>query len=516
MRGPHDLIRYASAGADAVLVGEGLVTQKSPRDAVAELVNAGNHPATPPARGRGARRSAARPRCPDASAGHFGRFGGRFVPEALIAALDELDAATAHADGRRGLPGGVRPRCCATTPARPSLLYDAHRLSAEVGRADPAQARGPQPHRRAQGAQRARPGAADQADGQDAGDRRDRRRPARRGGRHRGRATSTSSASSTWARSTPERQALNVARMRMLGATVVPVTTGSRTLKDAINEALRDWVTNVDNTHYLLGTAAGPHPFPAMVRDFVRRHRRRGAASSASTRPARCPTRSPPASAAAPTRSASSTRSSPTQDVRLYGFEAGGDGVETGRHAASITGGVAGRAARRPDVRAAGRRRPDRSSRTRSRPGWTTRASGRSTPGCTTPAGPPTSRSPTPRRWRRSSCCAAPRASSRRSRARTRWPARCGSSRSSPPSWAATADRPGQPVRPRRQGRADRRRVLRDPGAEVERASSAVARARAPVTASTALREGPRRGPGACWSAACRPGSRRSTAASPR
>ena len=65
-------------------------------------------------------------------------------------------------------------------------------------------------------------------------------------------------------------QALNVARMRMLGATVVPVTTGSRTLKDAINEALRDWVTNVDSTHYLLGTAAGPHPFPAMVRDFVR------------------------------------------------------------------------------------------------------------------------------------------------------------------------------------------------------------------------------------------------------
>ena len=67
-----------------------------------------------------------------------------------------------------------------------------------------------------------------------------------------------------------ERQALNVARMRMLGATVVPVTTGSRTLKDAINEAMRDWVANVDHTHYLLGTAAGPHPFPAMVRDFVR------------------------------------------------------------------------------------------------------------------------------------------------------------------------------------------------------------------------------------------------------
>src|SRR4030095_1023004 len=65
-----------------------------------------------------------------------------------------------------------------------------------------------------------------------------------------------------------ERQALDVARMRMLGATVMSVTTGSRTLKDALNEALRDWVASVDHTHYLLGTAAGPHPFPAMVRDL--------------------------------------------------------------------------------------------------------------------------------------------------------------------------------------------------------------------------------------------------------
>jgi len=67
-----------------------------------------------------------------------------------------------------------------------------------------------------------------------------------------------------------KRQALNVARMQMLGATVVPVTTGSKTLKDAVNEAMRDWVANVDDTHYLLGTVAGPHPFPMMVRDFHR------------------------------------------------------------------------------------------------------------------------------------------------------------------------------------------------------------------------------------------------------
>ena len=67
-----------------------------------------------------------------------------------------------------------------------------------------------------------------------------------------------------------KRQSLNVARMKLLGAEVVPVTQGSRTLKDAINEAMRDWVTNVETTHYLLGTVAGPHPFPEMVRDFHR------------------------------------------------------------------------------------------------------------------------------------------------------------------------------------------------------------------------------------------------------
>ena len=88
--------------------------------------------------------------------------------------------------------------------------------------------------------------------------------------------SSASSAPSTWARSTPQRQALNVARMRMLGAEVVAVTSGSRTLKDAINEAFRDWVANVDRTHYLFGTVAGPHPFPRDGARLPPRHRRRG------------------------------------------------------------------------------------------------------------------------------------------------------------------------------------------------------------------------------------------------
>jgi tryptophan synthase beta chain len=137
------------------------------------------------------------------------------------------------------------------------------------------------------------------------------------------------------------RQALNVARMRLLGATVVPVTTGSRTLKDAINEALRDWVTNVDSTHYLLGTVAGPHPFPAMVRDFAR-----GIGVEARRQCLELTGRLPDAVCACVGGGSNAIgifhAFIPDTDVALFGFEAGGDGVATGRHAASITGGGVG------------------------------------------------------------------------------------------------------------------------------------------------------------------------------
>ena len=109
-----------------------------------------------------------------------------------------------------------------------------------------------------------------------------------------------------------ERQALNVARMKMLGAEVVSVTSGSRTLKDAINEALRDWVASVDTTSYLFGTAAGPHPFPTMVRDLTRGIGDEARRPGARARRDACPTRPSPASVAAPTRSACSRRSSTT------------------------------------------------------------------------------------------------------------------------------------------------------------------------------------------------------------
>jgi tryptophan synthase beta chain len=132
------------------------------------------------------------------------------------------------------------------------------------------------------------------------------------------------------------RQALNVARMQLLGATVVPLTNGSQTLKDAINDALRDWVSNVDNTHYLLGTAAGAHPFPAMVRFFhevIGEEARAQILEQTGRLPdAVCACIGGGSNAIGIFHSFLDDAS-----VKIYGFEAGGDGVETGRHAAAIT-----------------------------------------------------------------------------------------------------------------------------------------------------------------------------------
>jgi tryptophan synthase beta chain len=138
-----------------------------------------------------------------------------------------------------------------------------------------------------------------------------------------------------------ERQALNVARMRLLGASVVPVTSGSRTLKDAMNEAFRDWVTNVDETHYVIGSVGGPHPFPVMVRDFA-------SVIGVEARE-QCTAllgRLPDAVLACVGGGSNAMgifhAFVPDEAVRLYGFEAGGDGIDTGRHAATLTGGSPG------------------------------------------------------------------------------------------------------------------------------------------------------------------------------
>jgi tryptophan synthase beta chain len=138
-----------------------------------------------------------------------------------------------------------------------------------------------------------------------------------------------------------ERQALNVARMRMLGAEVVPVTTGSRTLKDAINEALRDWVASVDHTSYIFGTAAGPHPFPAMVRDLTR-----GIGDEARAQCLELTGALPDAAVACVGGGSNAiglfTAFIDDSDVKLVGIEAGGEGVESGHHAATISAGSIG------------------------------------------------------------------------------------------------------------------------------------------------------------------------------
>jgi tryptophan synthase beta chain len=271
--------------------------------------------------------------------GHFGRFGGRFMPEALIAPLDELTQAWREAMADPEFTGEFE-RMLREYIGAPSLLYDATRLS-DVAGARILLKREDLNHT---GAHKIR-----NAIGQALLTKRmgKPRVIAETGAGQHGVASATAAALLDlecvvyMGETDTRRQALNVARMRMLGATVVPVTTGSRTLKDALNEALRDWVASVDTTHYLLGTAAGPHPFPEIVRDFVS-----GIGTEARAQCLDQLGRLPDAVAACVGGGSNAigifSAFVPDAGVRLYGFEAGGEGVETGRHAASITGGSAG------------------------------------------------------------------------------------------------------------------------------------------------------------------------------
>jgi tryptophan synthase beta chain len=275
---------------------------------------------------------------PDA-AGHFGRYGGRFVPEALVAALDELDRAyrEAMADDAFRVEFAALLHDYAGVP---SLLYRAERLSTQAG----ARVLLKREDLNHTGAHKVR-----NVLGQALLTRRmgKRRVIAETGAGQHGVATATAAALLDlecvvyMGEVDTERQALNVARMRMLGATVVPVRTGSRTLKDAMNEAMRDWVASVDRTHYLIGTVAGPHPFPAMVRDFVR-----GIGDEAREQCLTLTGALPDAVAACVGGGSNAigifAAFLDDAEVRLYGFEAGGEGVTTGRHAASISGGSSG------------------------------------------------------------------------------------------------------------------------------------------------------------------------------
>jgi tryptophan synthase beta chain len=280
------------------------------------------------------------PQLPDAR-GRFGDYGGRYVPEALVAALDELDreyrAATADPDFAAELDGLLR-----TYTGRPSPLTEARRFSREA-------AHGARVLLKREDLNHTGSHKINNVLGQALLTKRmgKPRVIAETGAGQHGVATATAAALLGlecvvyMGEEDTRRQALNVARMRLLGAEVIPVTTGSRTLKDAINEAMRDWVTNVDHTHYLLGTVAGPHPFPVMVRDF---HRVIGLETRAQVQEL---TGGLPDAVAACVGGGSNAIGIfhafiDDPGVGLYGFEAGGDGVETGRHAATISAGSPG------------------------------------------------------------------------------------------------------------------------------------------------------------------------------
>ena len=199
----------------------------------------------------------------------FGPYGGQYVPETLMPALAELEAAWVAARDDAGFQAQLSG-LLSEYVGRPSPLYFASRLSEAAGHPDLSQARGPQPHRRAQDQQRHRPGAAGQADGQDGGS--SPRpgpastawpppRPAR---------CSTSSASSTWAPRTCAASAPTCSAWSCSARSVAPVEAGARTLKEAVSAAIRDWVSNVGDTHYIIGSCVGPAPYPALVRDLQR------------------------------------------------------------------------------------------------------------------------------------------------------------------------------------------------------------------------------------------------------
>jgi tryptophan synthase beta chain len=271
--------------------------------------------------------------------GHFGRFGGRFMPEALIAPLDELTKAWQEAMADEEFTGEFE-RMLREYAGTPSLLYDATRLS-DVAGARILLKREDLNHT---GAHKVRNVLGQALLTKRMGKT---RVIAETGAGQHGVATATACAYLDlecvvyMGEVDTERQALNVARMKLLGAEVIPVKSGSRTLKDAINEALRDWVASVDKTHYLLGTAAGAHPFPAIVRDFVR-----GIGDEARAQSLELLGRLPDAAVACVGGGSNAiglfTAFVPDESVRLYGIEAGGDGYQTGRHAATITAGQVG------------------------------------------------------------------------------------------------------------------------------------------------------------------------------
>ncbi len=276
---------------------------------------------------------------PDAE-GRFGPFGGRYVAETLMAPLAELDEAYRALRGDPAFQAELQ-RDLADYVGRPSPIYHAERLSRQVGGARILLKREDLNHTGAH--------KINNTVGQALVARRmgKPRVIAETGAGQHGVATATVAARLgldcvVYMGATDiERQAINVFRMKLLGATVVPVTSGSRTLKDALNEALRDWVTNVADTFYIIGTVAGPHPYPMMVRDFNAVIGREARAQMLEREGAL-----PDALVACVGGGSNAIGlfhaflNDP--GVALYGAEAAGDGIASGRHAASLAAGRPG------------------------------------------------------------------------------------------------------------------------------------------------------------------------------
>lgn len=276
----------------------------------------------------------------DQTGPYFGEYGGRFVPESLVAALDQLESVykTAKADPSFQAELAELHR---TYTGRPSILTEAKRFSQHAGGARIILKREDLNHTGShkinnvlgQALLTKRMGKT--------------RIIAETGAGQHGVASATAAAlfglkcTVYMGEVDTKRQALNVARMKLLGAEVVPVTSGSRTLKDAINEALRDWVTNVEDTHYLLGTVAGPHPFPEMVRDF------HSVIGIEAREQMLLQFGSLPTALAACVGGGSNAIGLfhaflDDPEVEIYGFEAAGEGMDTDRHAATLNYGKPG------------------------------------------------------------------------------------------------------------------------------------------------------------------------------